>query len=581
VEDAGFKLCPSCAQRIRASAIKCRFCGTWLEEPQLPPAASPAAGVTSQPAADPPLLATKPDEPTTTPNQKPRKLRQNYVARHWRGDLSLAASYWINCFLLSIAYVAVSSALIQPGAEINVWSAVPIIAALFILFPVTTCWQIVGTLRSAGKHASRGGNPAMAILAKVVMALWIAVAAKSLITDWIPLGTGIWRAVQSTRAMPTCRVRVLPGGEAVEIAGGLPPGSADKLEAVLNQNPRATVVYVNSIGGLIREGQKAGQVVRRKGLSTYTEGCASAAALIFICGKERTISEGAKIGFHAPEGYGMWAGEKTFYDSTVRETMTDAGITQDFITRVLATPNKELWFPSIEEMRLAHVITKEDAPIKAFTSSVLSIMENPTNADNYTPIKTGHRDLDDLMGFISPFFGRWGRLFDDMSSELDADGEIALYSDETLGGESALRNGVALEEKRQEIIERYRSKAHQEIQNAKSNLFAMKLSDPSAASMLKGFTNSIEKGRVQADELLSLRLQAERDRQRFLNFMAGRFSTYRLAGGKIRFASQADTDRYEALSSAVTESRKALEDFSSKMLKTADDAKTTIKQMTQ
>jgi hypothetical protein len=65
----------------------------------------------------------------------------------------------------------------------------------------------------------------------------------------------------------------------------------------------------------------------------------------------------------------------------VRETMTEAGVTQDFITRVLATPNKELWFPTVDEMMLANVITKEDAPLKTFATSVLSMIENPTNAE--------------------------------------------------------------------------------------------------------------------------------------------------------------------------------------------------------
>ena len=31
---------------------------------------------------------------------------------------------------------------------------------------------------------------------------------------------------------------------------------------------------------------------------------------------------------------------------------------------MLATPNKELWFPTVDEMRLADVITKEDAPLE-------------------------------------------------------------------------------------------------------------------------------------------------------------------------------------------------------------------------
>ena len=32
MQDAGFKQCPFCKEKIRSEAVKCRFCGEWLEE---------------------------------------------------------------------------------------------------------------------------------------------------------------------------------------------------------------------------------------------------------------------------------------------------------------------------------------------------------------------------------------------------------------------------------------------------------------------------------------------------------------------------------------------------------------------
>ena len=36
MEEDGFKICPFCKEKIRKEAVKCRFCGEWLEKPLQP-----------------------------------------------------------------------------------------------------------------------------------------------------------------------------------------------------------------------------------------------------------------------------------------------------------------------------------------------------------------------------------------------------------------------------------------------------------------------------------------------------------------------------------------------------------------
>jgi hypothetical protein len=46
MEDYDFKICPFCKERIRVTAVKCRFCGEWLEQP---PAQTPSQPVAQEP----------------------------------------------------------------------------------------------------------------------------------------------------------------------------------------------------------------------------------------------------------------------------------------------------------------------------------------------------------------------------------------------------------------------------------------------------------------------------------------------------------------------------------------------------
>jgi len=93
----------------------------------------------------------------------------NYLQRHWRGELSLAVSFWVNVFLLNVfgrtleTWLTQSPPIQHPQTAARV-TLVYVIAALAVIFP----WQVVGLWRACIRHIGQTGRTAWARTAQVL-----------------------------------------------------------------------------------------------------------------------------------------------------------------------------------------------------------------------------------------------------------------------------------------------------------------------------------------------------------------------------------------------------------------------------
>ena len=97
----------------------------------------------------------------------------NYFLRHWRGQMSLGHSYWVNSFLLgNIAPVAlvVAFASIEGDDATSLRAGAALSLLSVLVLGLLNVWSAVGVLRSATNHPERGGRLTWAVVAFLMVA---------------------------------------------------------------------------------------------------------------------------------------------------------------------------------------------------------------------------------------------------------------------------------------------------------------------------------------------------------------------------------------------------------------------------
>jgi hypothetical protein len=287
--------------------------------------------------------------------------RANYIARHWRGDLSLSVSYWLNNFL---ATIAVSFVFQKLGSIISI-SDSPLIFAttrtLVLVFAIAiSIWQLVGVWRSAGKHRARGGR-----------GFWVGVARFTVITGFLGCGGTLtreavpqltllaedWSIVFGDPGVGEHAVHILANGTEIEFVGGITFGVTDEVKKLLDAAPNVRAIHLNSPGGRIGEAHKLRRLIAERGLATYVGStCASACTIAFLGGLQRYLPPGAKLGFHRGSIAGATAEELNQENDAARRWMIAIGVPTWFADR--AYSSSSIWWPTPDELWQAGFITR-------------------------------------------------------------------------------------------------------------------------------------------------------------------------------------------------------------------------------
>jgi hypothetical protein len=365
--------------------------------PELPPPLP-------SPIAPPPrpMVAIAPEPPTKVP-VSPKEIKAekkgNYLSRHWRGELSLGRTYWMNCFGLAMAMGAITTLLLELLPESMDLRLSAILALSGFLGAITVhVWQIVGLYRATCTCSRDGGRLSVAIWGWIALALMGIGSGTAVVTQIVPQAIECTSILNGDKGIPAMQLVLLPSGTEVEISGGLPAGCADEFREFLAKTPRIMVLHIDSIGGRVQEAMAIAKIVENRGMTTFVaQKCMSAATLIFVAGKERYALAGAKIGFHGPSFPGLDKATLAITNERVRKYLKNAGVKAEFISNAESVPPEKMWFPKTDELIAAGVLTAETHGERfSFSSSILKNVESPELDDRLLAISSMQalRDVD-------------------------------------------------------------------------------------------------------------------------------------------------------------------------------------------
>ncbi|MES2187303.1 MAG: hypothetical protein V4505_22325 [Pseudomonadota bacterium] len=287
-----------------------------------------------------------------------------FFRRHWRGDYSLARSYWVHSLLIQW-FAPLLGLLLVPwlSAHFPARYGSATVLGLTALGLGLSVWALRGTWASAGRHVARGGSRGWALTARVVMVLAALRIGSSLVVQAPALAEHA-KVATGWQLGPEVSFTVRADHKSILLSGGINDGTAEGLARALDQAPPSvTTVVLQSSGGWVRQGRLIAEVIAARKLDTYVEGeCSSACTLAFLAGRQRAGEPGARLGFHSFQTIGLsgW-GTGSGTTAAARQAYAGAHLSPAFLARVVATPPKSMWYPTQAELLAEGVYTRRSA----------------------------------------------------------------------------------------------------------------------------------------------------------------------------------------------------------------------------
>ncbi|MFT5658134.1 MAG: hypothetical protein ACI9KN_001413 [Gammaproteobacteria bacterium] len=287
------------------------------------------------------------------------------IQKYWRGELSLNRSFWWGFFTLGFSFHVISSIILS---HITSDSSVPVTSMIvyqicggLILFP----WQSIGVLRSAERHYQAYGRPVTLHLVQASVLL----SAILLMSHFVGLIQDLtidqnFRAYQTKPQPPSYTLQLSEDEKQIMLRGPFDFGVTNAVRELLETYADIESIVLESEGGQIYEGRGLAILIDRYGIDTYSyRRCFSSCTTAFIGGRHRYLGNKAKLGFHQYGFDSEWLQPfELFYDLESEqnkdlELYRSKNINAAFLRRVFEKPNHDIWYPELDTLLDAGVVT--------------------------------------------------------------------------------------------------------------------------------------------------------------------------------------------------------------------------------
>jgi hypothetical protein len=337
-------------------------------------AVAPPSSLAGSVPSDPELAA---QASTVLPPQALRA--RHYLVRHWRGELSLPVSYWLNGTVSGVVVGFMIGGMVhlinwQGDAEPVVWLSTLI--ASWILAALLTIWQAVGIWRSAIRYR-QSGKDFWGGVAQMLTVAGVLLFPYNFASVGAPQLVGIYEIVSGDAHVGPHEFHVLANGQTLEFSGGITFGVTQELERFLNAMAGVRTVRLNSNGGRILEAQRMSDLISSRNLATFVaRDCLSACTIVFLGGKERYMLPAARLGFHQPAFRGMTVSDRRAAIAAEQQRLRHRfGLSAAFAARANSAPPGGMWYPDKDELMRERVVTRLVSPRQVGPS--------PTDAANF------------------------------------------------------------------------------------------------------------------------------------------------------------------------------------------------------